>query len=53
METLERASPHFVRCVKPNASRRKQHMEVRMVLEQLQYSGVFQVRCPLICAVVD
>ena len=42
VELLESTSSHFIRCIKPNASKSATAVERRMVLEQLTYSGVFE-----------
>ena len=40
MTTLRATSPHFVRCIKPNALKKPRFMEPKLVLHQLRYLGV-------------
>ena len=42
LETLRATSPHFIRCIKPNARKASGVIEARMVIEQLTYTGVFE-----------
>ena len=40
MATLRSTSPHFVRCIKPNAQKRTKYADPKLVLHQLRYLGV-------------
>lgn len=42
IETLNATTPHFIRCIKPNAQNVPDSFDRRMVAEQLRYSGVVQ-----------
>ena len=42
METLRTTTPHFIRCIKPNAEKKPKLFNGPMVLEQLTYAGVFE-----------
>jgi myosin VIIa len=42
MVTLNATEPHYIRCVKPNKSKAPMEFNAPMVLQQLQYSGVFE-----------
>ena len=39
---LKKASPHFIRCIKPNGSKAPDMFEGFLVMEQLRYSGVLE-----------
>ncbi|KAK3261511.1 hypothetical protein CYMTET_29594 [Cymbomonas tetramitiformis] len=39
---LKETELHFIRCIKPNPSKKAGEFDGAMVLEQLQYSGVFE-----------
>lgn len=43
MHTLKKASPHFIRCVKPNKVLKGDVFDGVMVLEQLRYAGLLEV----------
>jgi len=42
MDTLNSTEPHYIRCVKPNPNKAPLQFYGNMVLEQLQYAGVFE-----------
>jgi hypothetical protein len=42
MRELNRTDPHYIRCVKPNATKSPSTFSSRMSLEQLTYSGVLE-----------
>eukprot|EP00635_Sarcinochrysidales_sp_CCMP3193_P006819 CAMPEP_0118899178 /NCGR_PEP_ID=MMETSP1166-20130328/5849_1 /TAXON_ID=1104430 /ORGANISM="Chrysoreinhardia sp, Strain CCMP3193" /LENGTH=1768 /DNA_ID=CAMNT_0006838303 /DNA_START=93 /DNA_END=5399 /DNA_ORIENTATION=+ len=41
--TLETTTPHFIRCLKPNALKAARHFDGNAVLMQLRYMGVLQI----------
>jgi myosin-5 len=43
MQRLENTEPHFVRCIKPNASQKPIVYHDDMVLQQLRCCGVLEV----------
>jgi hypothetical protein len=42
MSTIEKTSPHYVRCIKPNHQKRQGIFEKPKVLEQLRCGGVLE-----------
>lgn len=42
MEMLNTATPHFVRCIKPNMTKSAQTFDAPMVQKQLNYTGVLE-----------
>lgn len=42
MDTLNSTEPHYIRCIKPNGNKAPLQFDAPSVLEQLQYSGVFE-----------
>jgi len=42
MHTLNSTEPHYIRCIKPNSRKAALEYNGEMVLQQLQYSGVFE-----------
>ena len=42
-EMLESTKSHFIRCIKSNSQKKAGIFDTRMILDQLQYSGVFDV----------
>jgi len=42
MEKVTGATPHFIRCIKPNHEKRKEFLSSKMVFEQLKFSGVIE-----------
>jgi myosin heavy subunit len=42
MSTLDCAAPHYIRCIKPNQTKRANTFEAITTLEQLRYSGLFE-----------
>jgi hypothetical protein len=42
MNTLNEATPHYIRCIKPNAVKQPKTFNAPMNLEQLTYSGIFE-----------
>ena len=45
VQALTATAPHFIRCIKPNDEKRADRFAGSMVLQQLKYSGMIQVRC--------
>jgi len=43
MDTLNKCSPHFVRCMKPNSVKKGGVFESPMMLAQLRYAGLLEV----------
>ncbi len=43
MGTLNTTNPHYIRCMKPNSDKKGNMFVSRMVLQQLQYSGLLEV----------
>ncbi len=43
MSTLNMTEPHYIRCMKPNSDKKGNMFNSRMVLQQLQYSGLLEV----------
>eukprot|EP00981_Chlorochromonas_danica_P006314 scaffold1365_cov163-Ochromonas_danica.AAC.4 len=43
MNTLRSTSPHYIKCIKPNASKMANIFDGSLVLEQLRYSGALEV----------
>lgn len=44
MVLLGMSEPHFVKCIKPNNSKRPEELDIELTLRQLRYSGVLEVR---------
>ena len=42
METLEKAKPYFVRCIKSNNDKQARQFDDDVVLRQLRYTGMLQ-----------
>jgi len=42
MSILDNARPHYIRCIKPNADKKANQFEAKLVLEQLRYIGVME-----------
>ena len=42
MATLNQTQPHYVRCVKPNNSKKAELFDPHICLLQLRYAGVFE-----------
>jgi myosin heavy subunit len=42
MKVLHSTSPHYIRCIKPNARKMPGLMDGKMTLDQLKYSGIFE-----------
>ncbi|XP_065133061.1 unconventional myosin-IXb isoform X3 [Paramisgurnus dabryanus] len=42
LETLRKAEPFFVRCIRSNADKREMHFDDALVLQQLRYTGMLQ-----------
>jgi myosin heavy subunit len=42
VDFLQTTEPHFVRCIKPNASKKASEMEGVLALNQMKYSGLFE-----------
>eukprot|EP01029_Cantina_marsupialis_P007646 TRINITY_DN185_c0_g4_i1.p1 TRINITY_DN185_c0_g4~~TRINITY_DN185_c0_g4_i1.p1 ORF type:complete len:2063 (-),score=796.14 TRINITY_DN185_c0_g4_i1:239-6427(-) len=43
MQTLNKTSPHFIRCMKPNHVKKGDIFEAQMILNQLRYAGLLEV----------
>jgi myosin heavy subunit len=44
MVLLGMSEPHFVKCIKPNNSKKPTELDIELTLRQLRYSGVLEVR---------
>ncbi|XP_051972809.1 myosin-IIIb [Xyrauchen texanus] len=42
MEKMFAASPHFVRCIKPNRSKLPDELDSKLVMDQLRYNGLLE-----------
>ncbi|XP_051971635.1 myosin-IIIb-like [Xyrauchen texanus] len=42
IEKMFAASPHFVRCIKPNRSKRPDQLDSELVMDQLRYNGLLE-----------
>ncbi|KAK6492680.1 myosin-IIIb-like isoform X1 [Huso huso] len=42
MEKMFAANPHFIRCVKPNASKQPDLLDSKVVMDQLRYNGLLE-----------
>ena len=42
MKAVESTQPFFIRCIKPNQQKKPNTLDMRMVIEQLTYAGVFE-----------
>uniref|UniRef100_A0AAR2IU06 Myosin motor domain-containing protein n=1 Tax=Pygocentrus nattereri TaxID=42514 RepID=A0AAR2IU06_PYGNA len=42
MEKMFAASPHFVRCIKPNSSKLPDQLDSKLVMDQLRYNGLLE-----------
>eukprot|EP00457_Paulinella_chromatophora_P000053 gb/GEZN01000053.1/.p1 GENE.gb/GEZN01000053.1/~~gb/GEZN01000053.1/.p1 ORF type:complete len:2897 (+),score=759.98 gb/GEZN01000053.1/:46-8736(+) len=42
METLTKCNPHYIRCVKPNTAKEPGVFDGAMILQQMQYAGLFE-----------
>ncbi|KAF5906904.1 myosin-IIIb-like isoform X2, partial [Clarias magur] len=42
MEKMFAASPHFVRCIKPNASKLPDQVDSKLIMDQLRYNGLLE-----------
>ncbi|XP_050989221.1 unconventional myosin-IXb isoform X2 [Labeo rohita] len=42
LETLRKAEPFFVRCIRSNGEKREMHFDDALVLQQLRYTGMLQ-----------
>jgi len=43
LNTLRQTEPHYIKCIKPNASKKQNVFDAMLVIEQLRYSGVLEV----------
>ncbi|XP_033960405.1 unconventional myosin-IXb isoform X1 [Pseudochaenichthys georgianus] len=43
METIEKAEPFFIFCLRSNAEKKVLHFDEELVLKQLQYTGILQM----------
>jgi myosin-5 len=50
MVLLGMSEPHFVKCIKPNNSKKPEELDIELTLRQLRYSGVLEVRILIFCA---
>ncbi|KAL1507307.1 hypothetical protein AB1Y20_008153 [Prymnesium parvum] len=42
MQRIEATHPFFIRCIKPNQAKAPNKLEMKMVIEQMTYAGVFE-----------
>ncbi|XP_053500993.1 myosin-IIIb isoform X1 [Ictalurus furcatus] len=42
MEKMFAASPHFVRCIKPNSSKLPDQVDSKLIMDQLRYNGLLE-----------
>ncbi|XP_056148607.1 unconventional myosin-IXb isoform X2 [Lampris incognitus] len=42
LETLEKAEPFFIRCIRSNAEKRKMHFDDELVLQQIRHMGLLE-----------
>ncbi|MCJ8742293.1 hypothetical protein PDJAM_G00080410 [Pangasius djambal] len=42
MEKMFAASPHFVRCIKPNGSKLPDQVDSKLIMDQLRYNGLLE-----------
>ena len=42
MVEMDRAAPHFIRCIKPNLEKRADFFKIEMVTKQLRYTGMLE-----------
>ncbi|XP_030259724.1 unconventional myosin-IXb isoform X2 [Sparus aurata] len=43
METMEKAEPFFIFCVRSNAEKKERHFDDELVREQIKYTGILQM----------
>ncbi|KAK2822634.1 hypothetical protein Q5P01_022699 [Channa striata] len=43
METIEKAEPFFIVCMRSNAQKKELHFDSRLVLHQIRYTGILQM----------
>ncbi|XP_074507892.1 unconventional myosin-IXb isoform X2 [Sebastes fasciatus] len=43
METIEKAEPFFIFCVRSNAEKKQLHFDDELVLQQIKYTGILQM----------
>lgn len=43
MDTLNRTQFHYIKCIKPNDTKRAEAFDSRIVLQQIQYSGILEL----------
>uniref|UniRef100_A0A3Q3X5D9 Uncharacterized protein n=1 Tax=Mola mola TaxID=94237 RepID=A0A3Q3X5D9_MOLML len=42
LETLNRAEPFFIRCIRSNAEKKEMHLDEALVIQQLRYTGMLE-----------
>ncbi|XP_069006624.1 unconventional myosin-IXb isoform X3 [Embiotoca jacksoni] len=42
LETLNRAEPYFIRCIRSNAEKKEMYLDEALVLQQLRYTGMLE-----------
>uniref|UniRef100_M4AWA0 Myosin IXB n=1 Tax=Xiphophorus maculatus TaxID=8083 RepID=M4AWA0_XIPMA len=42
LETLNKAEPFFIRCIRSNAEKKEMHLDQALVLQQLHYTGMLE-----------
>ncbi|KAM4605669.1 unconventional myosin-IXb isoform 2-T3 [Polymixia lowei] len=43
LETVEKAEPFFIRCIRSNAEKKEMHFDDELVLQQIRYTGMLEM----------